>query len=58
MSGPTLVRNRREAERLREEHRQALAILARGSEERIPFAKGTGLIPIVLFVRTFVLLDG
>jgi hypothetical protein len=49
---------RRNDQREREEHRACLLILARGVEQRIPLAKGTGLIPVVLFVRTFTVLDG
>jgi hypothetical protein len=46
-------------ERERRYHRMALEILARGLEERVPVAAGTGPISVVLFVRTFtLLLDG
>lgn len=44
-----------EKQREREYHRMALAVLARGVEQRIPFAEGTYPIPVVLFVRTFTL---
>jgi hypothetical protein len=43
-------------ERERRYHRMALEVLARGAEERLPIANGSGPIPAFLFVRTFTLL--
>jgi hypothetical protein len=56
--GPSRKSRERERELEREYHLAALAVLARGAEVPFPIARGTGTIPVVLFVRTLIVLGG